>query len=180
MKYKQFEDLPVWNDAIRLAKWIIDLSAAGTFRRVAGYKDQIERAVVSVSNNIAEGYERGTMSELIAYLFIAKGSVGEVRSMLHLLDRLEADSGATVDLAPLKSLTVSISRQLGGWIDSLRSSGIEGFRTLDEQARERREQERRAKTFLETMRQVQADALRRDKPGSSPADPPPDLRDGDQ
>jgi four helix bundle protein len=172
-KYKQFEDLPVWNDAIRLAKSIIDLSAAGTFRRVAGYRDQIERAVVSVSNNIAEGFERGTINELIAYLFIAKGSVGEVRSMLHLLERLEDAPELTADLAKIKALSVSVSRQLGGWIDSLRSSGIEGFRTLDEQARERREQERRAKVFLETMRQVQADALRRGSSESNPAEPQP-------
>ena len=49
--------------------------------------DQLERAVLSVSNNIAEGFERGTTNELLQFIYIARGSAGEVRSMLSLLLR---------------------------------------------------------------------------------------------
>ena len=84
MKYKQFEDLPVWCKAIELAYRIHSFSVAGGFKGYGGLRDQIERAALSVSNNIAEGFERGTRDELISFLYIARGSAGEVRSMLHL------------------------------------------------------------------------------------------------
>ncbi|MBS1788455.1 MAG: four helix bundle protein [Acidobacteria bacterium] len=51
-------------------------------------RDQIECAAVSVSNNIAEGFERGTTQELLTFIYIARGSAGEVRSMPHLFDHL--------------------------------------------------------------------------------------------
>ncbi|MGH9904951.1 MAG: four helix bundle protein, partial [Pyrinomonadaceae bacterium] len=56
--------------------------------RYRGVRDQIERASVSVSNNIAEGFERGTTPELLTFLYISKGSCGETRSVLCLCDHL--------------------------------------------------------------------------------------------
>ena len=90
MTYSRFEDLPVWNAAIDLVEGIYELSDAAKdeFRKRSGLKNQLERAALSVSNNIAEGFERGTTSELLAFLYIARGSAGEVRSMLCLMDRL--------------------------------------------------------------------------------------------
>jgi len=82
MRYTRFEDLPVWKSAIDLAVQIYDLTERIEFRRRRSLRDQIERAAVSVSNNIAEGFERGTNNELLSFLYIARGSAGEVRSML--------------------------------------------------------------------------------------------------
>jgi four helix bundle protein len=53
-------------------------------------QDQLERAALSVSNNIAEGFERGTTNELLAFIYIARGSAGEVRSMLCFIERRPA------------------------------------------------------------------------------------------
>jgi len=53
----------------------------------AAFRNHFERAVLSVTNNIAEGFERGTTNELLSFLYIARGSAGEVRSMLCLLER---------------------------------------------------------------------------------------------
>ncbi|MEJ2007423.1 MAG: four helix bundle protein [Acidobacteriota bacterium] len=78
MKYERFEQLPVWQAAIELARQIHALSAKRGFRGRHSLRDQIERAVVSVSNNIAEGFERGTTQELLTFLYIARGSAGEV------------------------------------------------------------------------------------------------------
>ncbi|MGH9959970.1 MAG: four helix bundle protein [Pyrinomonadaceae bacterium] len=64
------------------------LTARPVFRRYRGVRDQIERASVSVSNNIAEGFERGTTPELLTFLYISKGSCGETRSVLCLCDHL--------------------------------------------------------------------------------------------
>src|SRR5947207_15882954 len=64
MSYSRLEDLPVWNTAIDLAAQIYEFTENVQFRRRRSLRDQIERAAVSVSNNIAEGFERGTNNEL--------------------------------------------------------------------------------------------------------------------
>ena len=69
MRYQQFEELPVWNDAIELALRLFQLSGTGRLNGLGDLKDQIERAAVSVSNNIAEGFERGTNEELLTFLY---------------------------------------------------------------------------------------------------------------
>jgi len=86
MKYNRFEDLPVWQDSAELGRAIFELTESATFQRHFGLRDQLERASLSISNNIAEGFERGTNNELLAFLYIARGSAGEVRSMLRILE----------------------------------------------------------------------------------------------
>ena len=86
MRYERFEDLPVWNAAIELARRIYDFTANPVWNGKRTLADQLERAAVSISNNIAEGFERGSNRELINFLYIARGSAGEVRSMLCLLE----------------------------------------------------------------------------------------------
>ena len=63
MKYSRFEDLPVWNDAIAFGVKIFSLTSRSDFKPYRSIRDQIERAAMSVSNNIAEGFERGTTQE---------------------------------------------------------------------------------------------------------------------
>ena len=87
MKYERFEDLPVWKAAIELANQIYALTRDNFFNQPGDLHDQIRRASLSVSNNIAEGFERGTTPELLVFLYIARGSCGEVRSMLHFIER---------------------------------------------------------------------------------------------
>ena len=88
MKYERFEQLPVWQAAIELAKRIYGLTHQRELRGHGSLRDQIERAAVSISNNIAEGFERGTTQELLTFLYIARGSAGEVRSMLCLTETI--------------------------------------------------------------------------------------------
>lgn len=87
MKYKVFEELPVWQAAVEFALKMFEITDAADFKGLGDTKSQLERAAVSISNNIAEGFERGTSNELITFLFIAKGSAGECRSMLRLCER---------------------------------------------------------------------------------------------
>src|SRR5215510_15130770 len=105
MKYERFEDLPVWKDAIELAVQIYSLTEEESFKGQASLRDQLERAAVSVSNNIAEGFERGTTQELITFLYIARGSAGEVRSMLLLLTRMPMFSNLKSQISRGKYLT---------------------------------------------------------------------------
>jgi four helix bundle protein len=88
MKYSRFEELPVWKDAIELAVLVFALTARPVFRRYYSARDQLERASMSISNNIAEGFERGTTQETLTFLYISRGSSGETRLVLCLCERL--------------------------------------------------------------------------------------------
>ena len=87
MTYQRFEDLPVWQEAARLYDQTEELLENHIFKATSGFRGQLDRAALSVSNNIAEGFERGTTNELLQFIYIARGSAGEVRSMLCLLLR---------------------------------------------------------------------------------------------
>jgi len=79
---RSFEDLKVWQMGIDLVKRVYIVTASGTFSRDFGLRDQIRRASVSIPTNIAEGFERSSRKEYLLFLNIAKGSAGEVRSLL--------------------------------------------------------------------------------------------------
>jgi four helix bundle protein len=81
MKIEKFEDIISWQKAKELTKEIYRIFDNS---KDFGFKSQIQRASISIMNNIAEGFERKSNKEFKQFLFIAKGSAGEVRSMLHL------------------------------------------------------------------------------------------------
>jgi four helix bundle protein len=132
MGYSRFEDLPVWNAAIDLAAHVYDFTERIQFRRQRSLRDQIERAAVSVSNNIAEGFERGTNRELLSFLYISRGSAGEVRSMLCLLDRIPTFRTLTKETTLLRKKAESCSRQLKAWALSLQNSDFRGERHVNQ------------------------------------------------
>jgi hypothetical protein len=103
--------------------------------------------VLSVFNNIAEGFERGTTKELLAFIYIARGSAGEVRSMLTLLLRRKWAAHLKSEISNLKSSAENCSRQLRGWADSLQNSEIRGQRHLNDRVRKEQDQKQRAAAF---------------------------------
>jgi four helix bundle protein len=114
MKIEKFEDIFVWQKAGELTMAIYrDFCLCKDF----GFRDQIRRAAVSIMNNIAEGFERKGDKEFKHFLFIAKGSCGEVRSMLYLAVKLEyLDEN---NFKQKYNLSVEISKMLSGLIKSL-------------------------------------------------------------
>jgi four helix bundle protein len=154
MKYKRFEELPVWQDAISLAVAVYALTTRGDFKGQSSLRDQIERACVSISNNVAEGFERGTTNELLAFLYIARGSAGEVRSMLHLLERLPAFFDLKSEIVTLRSSSERVSRQLGAWAESLKNSDIKGQRYLNDKTRRASHAAAEREEFLEELRRI--------------------------
>jgi four helix bundle protein len=151
MTYQRFEDLPVWKEAIRLAEKVYALTEDAAFQKQYSLRDQLERAAVSVSNNVAEGFERGTTPELLAFIYIARGSAGEVRSMLCLLERLGRFGHLKSQITDLKSSAESCSRQLRAWAANLQESPIEGQRKLTQATRNRSEQKRRTDEFTRML-----------------------------
>jgi len=158
MTYQRFEDVPVWQDAIRLAEGCEDFLIAAKDRITFSKRDQLDRCSLSVSNNIAEGFERGSTNELLAFLYIARGSAGEVRSMLCFFERRPALVDFRSEISNLKSLAESCSRQLWGWADSLQNSDIAGPRHLNDRSRDawekRRASEEGRKTFEAREREM--------------------------
>ena len=161
MRYERFEQLPVWQAAIDLAAAVYGLTETPPFRGRFSLRDQIERAAVSVSNNIAEGFERGTKQELLTFLYIARGSAGEVRSMLCLLGRIPAFADLESGIASVKSRAESISRQLGAWVRTLRDSGLKGERYVSEKTRRVDQAARARREFLEELEQIRMGAAAR-------------------
>jgi four helix bundle protein len=115
-KVSKFEDLRAWQRAHELAVVVYRLTEQEPFSRDFSLKDQIRRSVVSVMSNIAEGFERYSRSEFRQFLSIARGSVGEVRSQLHL-----AKSLGYVGEQEFKS-AYNLCRDVGNLIGGLRKS----------------------------------------------------------
>ncbi|MGI8883662.1 MAG: four helix bundle protein [Pyrinomonadaceae bacterium] len=155
MRYTRFEELPVWKAAIEFSLKIFEFTekAEKSFRGLGDTKSQLERAALSISNNIAEGFERGTTAELIYFLYIAKGSAGESRSMLCLCERLPRFDDFKSEIEHLKLCAEIISKQLNGWLESLKNSEIKGVKFLTEKERNRYRQRKDLEEFDAEMKQ---------------------------
>ena len=156
MKYSRFEDLPVWQAAIEFSIKVFEFTAKADslFRGLGDTKSQLGRAALSISNNIAEGFERGTTTELINFLYIARGSAGESRSMLCLCERLPQFNNFKSEISNLKLRSEGVSKQLHGWIESLKNSEIKGVKFLTEKERRKIQQIKEDKEFQELLQKV--------------------------
>jgi len=126
----QFEDLKVWQRARQLTSRIYLLTNQGTWARDYGLRNQIQRAVVSIMANIAEGYERRSDTEFLRFLDFSKASAGEVRS--HLYVALDVGYISNQEFDSLKQECIEVIRMIASfmnYIDSnrnnLREDGVE-------------------------------------------------------
>jgi four helix bundle protein len=115
MTIKRFEDLIVWQKSQDLAMQIYtNFSSLKDY----GFRDQISRASVSISNNIAEGFERGSNADFKRFLYFSLGSNSEVRSMLYLSEKLNYLEKAKVDELIIQ--TNEVSKMLYAFIKSMK------------------------------------------------------------
>ncbi len=117
MLYITFEELPVWKEADTLLEALRPLIDAARHRRDYRFAEQLRGASLSIMNNIAEGFERKSMKEFVHHLSIAKGSAGEVRSMLHVARREKQLPEEEIEL--LINATQDVSRQLSQFMKYL-------------------------------------------------------------
>ncbi len=123
---KKVEDLNVYNRARILTKSIYEITRTGAFSKDFGLRDQIRRASVSIMSNIAEGFERGGKAEFIMFLYIAKGSCGEVRAQLQVaLDQNYLEQAAYQNFYDQCNL---INGMIANFISYLKQSPYQGIK----------------------------------------------------
>lgn len=119
-KIETFEDLRVWQQGIELVKQIYLMTKEGDISRDFGLRDQLRRAAVSVPTNVAEGFERHSRKEYVNFLNIAKGSAGEIRSLLRVA--LEVGYLDKNTYLRLYDMTKGLSRMLASQIQAINRS----------------------------------------------------------
>lgn len=138
-KYEHFEDLPVWQEAARLYNAVLDVLESPNCPFSSGFRNQLDRASLSISNNIAEGFERISTGELLQYLGFARGSAGEVRSMLLVVSGRPKIKPFARDLTRIQTLAKSCSKQITAWSESIESSPVQGKRHLTPESKQQRQ-----------------------------------------
>ena len=118
LRIDRFEDIEAWKEGRLL---VVDVYKALSKMKDFGFKDQIQRAAVSITSNIAEGFDRGSNKEFIQFLIIARGSASEVRSQAYnAIDLGYIDSKV---FGELSARCTTISNLINGFIRYLRNSG---------------------------------------------------------
>jgi four helix bundle protein len=119
MSIVRFENLSCWQEATSLAVEVYTVSKDGEFGRDFGFRDQLRRAAVSIASNIAEGKERETVAEFTRYLYIAKGSAGELSTQLLIAKEIGyLNQGRFEDL---RERVEKLSAMIGALIKTLKS-----------------------------------------------------------
>ncbi|MDV7137509.1 four helix bundle protein [Maribacter sp. TH_r10] len=113
-KFTSFEDLEVYKLTLSFTIKIFRLLNEAQLSREFAFADQLKRATLSISNNIAEGFERETDNELLRFLYFSKGSAGEVRNILNVLKAVKLIEAEKY--GELKNDVVIISKQLSNYI----------------------------------------------------------------
>lgn len=120
MRVARFEELTSWQEATSLAIEVYRISIDGELGKDFGLRDQLRRAAVSISSNIAEGKERETLKEFIRFLYIAKDSAGELRTQLFIAHQIGyLENSKYIELT---QKVEKISGMIGNLIKSLKKS----------------------------------------------------------
>ncbi|MDB6017450.1 MAG: four helix bundle protein [Pedosphaera sp.] len=146
-KYQKFEELPVWQEAARLYNRVLDLLEEPQLPLSPGFRNQLDRAALSVSNNIAEGFDRMTTGELNSFLATARGSAAEVHSMMAVIKDRPKLKPLLRRLQEIRSLSESCARQITAWITSIEGSPVKGKRQFDGPNKVMRDAAQKAKNF---------------------------------
>lgn len=123
---RNFRDYPVWNEAVEYATYVYEVTGQMPWFEKKGLCDQLQRAAVSISSNIAEGAARSSDADFAHFLDFALGSAFEVETQLKIAKNVgyfdNLDANLDIDYQKLMDRIHSIERQLNGLISSIRKS----------------------------------------------------------
>jgi four helix bundle protein len=123
-RIERFEDIEAWKKGRQLRRAICHCSRLGAFGKDFALRDQIRRTLVSITSNIAEGFERGGNKEFIQFLANAKGSCGESRDQLYAA--LDEQYISADEFKSLCGQALEISRMISGLMRYLKQSEMRG------------------------------------------------------
>ncbi|MCX5893017.1 MAG: four helix bundle protein [Deltaproteobacteria bacterium] len=117
-KIESFEDLLVWQKGMNIVRQVYLITRDGKMSKDFSLRDQLRGAAISIPSNIAEGFERASRKEYLNFLNIAKGSAGEVRSLL----RVAVEIGYLEEplYYEMQEMILELSRFLSNQIKSIK------------------------------------------------------------
>ncbi len=115
MNISKFEDIVAWQKSQIFA---VNIYSVFTGVKDSSFRNQISRAVISISNNIAEGYERSSKADFARFLYISKGSCSEVKSMIYLAEKLNFINKESANDLVIQA--TEISKIISGLIRSIK------------------------------------------------------------
>jgi len=117
MKILKFEDLEIWQLALKITKYIYNLTSKKEFSKDFELKNQVRGSVISISSNIVEGFEKNNNNEFIRFLPISKGSCGELRNQMYIALTVEYITQEEFNKA--NNMLLEISSKIGKFISYL-------------------------------------------------------------
>ena len=130
MSWNSFEDIKAWQDARILVREVYAVTATGAWSRDYGLRDQIRRTAVSVMNNIAEGFARGSQAEFRRFLDFSRGSCAEVQSLLYVA--LDIGYLELSDFQRLRLMTTAPAAKIAGLAQAISSRLEEPLTVYDD------------------------------------------------
>ena len=121
-RYKTFEDLEVYKKSIAFTVQVFELIRTERINREFALNEQLKRATLSITNNIAEGFERESDKEFIRFLYFAKASAGEVRNILNVLKETGILESRFYD--EMRISIIEISKQLSNYIKFIKKRSL--------------------------------------------------------
>jgi four helix bundle protein len=125
-KYQRFDEVPAWQEAARLYQRVLDLLEEGNLPLSANFRNQLDRAALSVLNNIAAGFERRVGSEVLPLLSMARNSAADVQSMMAVVVERPKLARYGESLRAIRALGESCERQLGAWMAAFTNGPSQG------------------------------------------------------
>ncbi|MDD5569585.1 MAG: four helix bundle protein [Bacteroidales bacterium] len=119
MQYKRFEDLEIWKKAVEIAVIIYKLANTGKLKNDFATNDHLRKTSLSISNNIAEGFEYNNNNQFIKYLYIAKSSAGELRNQVYVLKEAEIIDKEIYE--NIYNRCLDVSKQISNFIKYLKT-----------------------------------------------------------
>jgi len=124
MKINKFEDLEIWKQSLVITRNVYDILFRKEFNLEFELKNQIKRAVISISSNIVEGFEKNNNNEFIRFLKISKGSAGEIRSQFYIVFTVKRITRE--EFNSINESLLSLSKKIGSLIIYLENQRKQG------------------------------------------------------
>ena len=122
-KYQKFDEVPVWQEASRLYQKVLDMTEESNLPLSATFRNQLERATLSISGSVAEGFDCSTGEDMLTFLLMARGAAAEVQSMVTIVKDRPKVARLREPLEQIRATAEACARQLNNWRYAIENPG---------------------------------------------------------